>query len=267
MTEFQLLPIFLIGLLGSVHCIGMCGGIVSAFSAAGGPAAGGPAARAARKPFPVPVRGNAIALSTSTALDDALRVVAYNAGRIGSYALAGAIAGGVAEGARTLSFMSTLQIGGYWLANLMLVALGLYLMDAWRGLARLEAVGHIVWKRVQPLLRYLLPVDSSSKALALGALWGWVPCGMVYSVLLTAMLTGSAASGAAVMTVFGLGTLPMLLGMGLLGARLHHWTRMRGVRVAAGLVVLAFGLLGLFRAANGLSLGWIDALCITPGVH
>jgi len=103
----------------------------------------------------------------------------------------------------------------------MLVLLGLYLMDAWRGLAHLEAAGNIVWRRIRPLLKPLMPMDTAFKALVVGGLWGWVPCGMVYSALLTAMLQGSALDGAAAMAAFGLGTLPMLLGMGLLGTRLR----------------------------------------------
>jgi uncharacterized protein len=243
----------MIGLLGGVHCVGMCGGIVSAFSVA-----------STRRPFPIAVTGGTGAIASTAAFGDMTRVFAYNTGRIASYAIAGAIAGGIAQGARTLSFISALQIGGYWLANLMLVALGLYLMDAWRGLARLEALGQHLWRRLQPLMKHLLPVDSAGKAFALGGLWGWVPCGMVYSVLLTAMLSGSAASGALTMLAFGAGTLPVLLTMGLLGTRLQVWTRKRAVRVASGLVVLVFGLLGLARAGNGVSLGWLDSFCITP---
>ncbi|MES2074178.1 MAG: sulfite exporter TauE/SafE family protein [Pseudomonadota bacterium] len=257
MSGLQLLPVFLVGLAGSVHCVGMCGGIVGALSAASRP-----------KPRPHPVIAIALAAPTATAQPVALadrlaRVLAYNGGRIGSYMLAGALAGGVAGGAQSLARMAGVQIGFYWLANLMLVALGLYLMDAWRGLARLEAAGQVVWRRVQPLLKPLLPMDSAAKALALGGLWGWLPCGMVYSVLLTAMLSGSAAAGAAVMLAFGLGTLPMLLSLGLLGARLREALQRRAVRVGCGLLVLAFGLLGLARAANGVSLGWVDALCLT----
>ncbi|HJV74301.1 MAG TPA: sulfite exporter TauE/SafE family protein [Noviherbaspirillum sp.] len=253
MTDLHLLSVFMIGLLGGVHCVGMCGGIVSAFSVA-----------SSRRPFPVAVTNGSGAIAQAPVLGDALRVAAYNTGRISSYAIAGAIAGGVAEGARTLSFVSSLQIGGYWLANLMLVALGLYLMDVWRGLARLENVGQLVWRRVQPLMKHLLPVDSAAKAFALGGLWGWVPCGMVYSVLLTAMMTGSASSGAMVMLAFGAGTLPVLLTMGMLGTRLQTWTRKRWVRVVSGGIIVAFGLLGIVRAANGLSLGWLDAICLTP---
>lgn len=255
MADLNLVPVFMIGLLGGVHCIGMCGGIVSALSVASTP----------KRNFPVAVtveRG--VTLGAVNTSDSALRVVAYNIGRIGSYAIAGALAGGIAEGARTLTFMSSIQTGGYWLANFMLLALGLYLMDAWRGLTRLEAAGQILWRHVQPLVKHLLPMDSPVKALALGGLWGWVPCGMVYSVLLTAMLTGSVWSGAAVMLVFGLGTLPTLLSMGMLGTRLKKWTQQRRVRIASGLIVFAFGLLGLIRAAEGLSLGWLDAVCLSP---
>jgi sulfite exporter TauE/SafE len=254
MTGLSLFPIFLVGLFGSVHCIGMCGGIVSAFSIASAPA----------RPFPVAVVSRSGIMAGTGALDGALRVVSYNAGRIGSYAVAGALAGGIAGGARALAGVSVVQIGGYWLANLMLIALGLYLTGAWSGLAGLEAAGAVVWRQIQPLMKYLLPLDSPLKMLALGGLWGWLPCGMVYSVLLTAMLTGSALSGATVMLVFGLGTMPTLLTMGLLGARLKNWLQRRPVRLTSGLIVLSFGVLGLIRAADGLPMNWFDALCITP---
>src|SRR5450830_2062771 len=174
-----LLPLFLVGLACSVHCIGMCGGIVGALSISA------PAA---------PVRPViAIAVVRPQFQTNALRVIAYNGGRIASYMLAGALAGSLA-GAGMLH-MASLQVAGYWLANLMLVALGLYLMDAWRGLAHLEAAGNIVWRRVRPLLKPLMPMDTAFKALSVGGLWGWVPCGMVYSALLTAMLQGSALDG------------------------------------------------------------------------
>ena len=250
-----LAPIFMIGLLGSVHCAGMCGGIVSAFSVAAAPH---------RR---IPIAITVVTPTSGALLDDTLRVGAYNAGRIGSYMAAGAIAGGVSSSLRTLSSVAAIETGGYWLANLMLVALGLYLMNAWRGLAYLEAAGQLAWKHVQPLTRRLLPMDTPGKAFLLGGLWGWLPCGMVYSVLLTAMLTGSAIAGAAVMLAFGLGTLPMLLGLGLLGTRLQAWTRQPAVRVASGLLVLSFGVLGLWRAAYGMPAGWLDALCFSPVAH
>ena len=252
MSGLSLLPVFLIGLLGGVHCVGMCGGIVSAFALA-----------APARPFPVPVTA-AMSPALQSAGNGLLRVLSYNTGRIASYMAAGALAGGLAGGANFLSGMTALQAGGYWLANGMLVVLGLYLAGVWSGLARLEALGQGAWRRVRPAMQFLLPVDSAPKALALGALWGWVPCGMVYSVLLTAMLTGDAASGALVMLVFGLGTLPTLITLGLLGDRLRQWVRLRSVRLACGALVLGFGLLGLARAAGGMGPAWLDIFCVSP---
>lgn len=253
MNTLALFPFFVAGLVGSVHCVGMCGGIVGAFSMA-----------APRPAFPVAVR----AAPAAAVIEGGARVLAYNAGRLGSYMLAGALAGGMLGGVRQLAGAAPVQLAAYWLANLMLVALGLYLMDAWRGLARLEAAGRFLWRRLQPLTRRLLPIRHPAQALALGALWGWLPCGMVYSMLLAAMLAGTAAGGAAVMLAFGLGTLPALVAMGLAGNRLQAWTTKRQVRIGAGLVVLAFGLLGLARAGygRGIGPGWLDALCLAPGM-
>ncbi|MFP5393527.1 MAG: sulfite exporter TauE/SafE family protein [Gammaproteobacteria bacterium] len=242
-SGLHLLPVFLVGLAGSVHCVGMCGGIVSAFSAA-------PASR----PFPVAV----VTAPAARAADSLARVVSYNAGRIASYAVAGAIAGGAA---RVLADLAQVQMVLFWMANVMLASLGLYLMDAWRGLARLEALGKHLWRHVQPLTGRLMPLDHPFKLFALGGVWGWLPCGMVYSVLATAMLSGSALDGALVMASFGLGTLPMLVAVGLAGAQVRAAFQRPLVRRAAGATVLAFALLALARAAGG-QLAWVDVLCV-----
>jgi sulfite exporter TauE/SafE len=242
----SLASLFVVGLLGSVHCAAMCGGIVSALSLA--------PARVAK--FPVPVRAaGAMRASLSS-------VAAYNSGRIASYSIAGALAGATGAGARSLAGLPALQAGGFWLANLMLVALGLYLMDAWRGLAWLEQGGRGVWRRVQPALRRVGTPDTLPKMVAAGFLWGWLPCGMVYSALVTAMLGGSAFDGAALMFAFGLGTLPMLVGLGAAGARLRSLIAQRPVRIASGALVLGFGVLGIARAAGGLPHSWLDTVCI-----
>jgi sulfite exporter TauE/SafE len=255
----SLLALFVVGLLGSVHCAGMCGGIVGALSVAP------PAGRA----FPIPVTLTLTVRRAAPLRPALLNVMAYNLGRIGSYMLAGALAGalgnGIGQGAGALARLPALQAGGYWMANLMLAMLGLYLMDAWRGLARLEQGGQLLWRHVAPLLRHLQPGRAGfgpGHMLAAGALWGWLPCGMVYSVLVTAMLSGSATRGALVMLAFGLGTLPMLLGLGLAGARLRGLLRVRGVRLACGALVLGFGLLGLARAAGGLPHSWVQTICV-----
>ncbi len=250
MNAAALLPIFLTGLLGSVHCVGMCGGIVSALSAAG----------------PRQRQRKHIAIISLHAPSPALRVAAYNAGRIGSYAVAGAIVGGASQATAMLLHASQVQGVLYLMANLMLVALGLYLSDLWRGLTRLEAAGQVLWRHIRPLLGPLLPMDTTWRAFALGSLWGWLPCGMVYSVLLTAMLSGSATSGALVMAAFGLGTLPMLFGLGVAGERMRKLMQQHRVRLVCGLLVMGFGVLGLVRAWHGVPLGWLDMFCLTPQV-
>ncbi|MCD2518484.1 sulfite exporter TauE/SafE family protein [Massilia sp. G4R7] len=244
-----LLPVFLVGLLGSVHCAGMCGGIVAALSVP-----------LPARAFPVPVRTvGAYSWEWPAA---ASHVAAYNAGRLSSYAMAGALAGGLAGGVGRLAGLPLLQAGAGWAANLMLVALGLYLLDAWRGLAWLERGGRVLWRRISPLLAKIGPFDSPGRLFAAGALWGWLPCGMVYSVLATAMLSGSASGGAAVMLAFGLGTLPMLAAIGMAGVRLRTVLQLHAVRRACGLLVLGFGLLGLWRAAGGMPASVFDILCI-----
>ncbi|MCC2957652.1 sulfite exporter TauE/SafE family protein [Massilia sp. IC2-477] len=254
MATISLFPVFLVGLAGSVHCAGMCGGIVGAMSAPSRPA------------FPLPVR----TVSAPAFAPAIAHVAAYNAGRIASYAGAGALAGGLAGGAARLG-LPALQSGAYVAANLMLVALGLYLMDAWRGLARLEQGGQALWRRIAPLLRHVKPGATPGRMFAAGALWGWLPCAMVYSMLVTAMLSGSAAGGAAVMLAFGLGTLPMLAAIGLAGLRLRALFQQPGVRLACGLLVLTYGLLGLWRIAGGFADGmphhWLDVLCAVPGAE
>jgi len=136
----------------------------------------------------------------------------------------------------------------YVLANLMLVALGLYLLGATQALAWTERAGQGLWRRLQPFSKRFLPARSPTQAFPLGLLWGWLPCGLVYSVLTTALVSGSAARGGAVMLAFGLGTLPNLLLAGLLAARLKDFVRRPWVRGIAGLSVLGFGLWGLLGA-------------------
>jgi len=252
MSNLNLVPVFMIGLLGSVHCVGMCGGIVAAISVTSTPAAR----------FPVPVVTVDAAHAAAAVSTTLTRIACYNLGRIGSYATAGAIAGGVAHSARVLTGLGGIQMGGYWLANLMLVAVGLYLMGMLPGLSYLEFAGHGMWRRIQPLLKKILPLDSPLKLLAAGAIWGWLPCGMVYSMLLTALLSGSALSGACVMLAFGLGTLPTLMTMGLLGTTMKTWMQKAAVRLSAGLIVVGFGLLGLLRASHGMPMNWLDTLCL-----
>jgi sulfite exporter TauE/SafE len=138
----------------------------------------------------------------------------------------------------------------YALANVALVFLGLHLAGLGNPLRWLERLGAGVWRRIQPYGANLLPADTLPKAFLMGGLWGWLPCGLVYSLLATALLSGGAASGAALMFAFGLGTLPSLLAAGMLFKRLRDFTSNTRVRFAAGALVAGFGFAGLARAAN-----------------
>jgi sulfite exporter TauE/SafE len=172
--------------------------------------------------------------------------LAYNSGRITSYAAAGAIAGALGGLSLTLSGQLPVRITLYVLANLMLVALGLYLIGITQTLAFTERFGKKLWVHLQPLSKRYLPARSVAQAFPLGLLWGWLPCGLVYSALATALTSGSALHGAGMMLAFGLGTLPNLLLAGLLAVRLKAYAALPLVRWAAGLLVLGFGVWGLY---------------------
>jgi sulfite exporter TauE/SafE len=213
----------------------MCGGIVGAFSVAAPPA----------KAFPIAVVTQTRSLAFTP--EGSLRILAFNLGRITSYMIAGAVAG-LLGSVPALIHITALQSIGYWLANVLLIALGLTLMNLWHGLARVESLGLWMWRRVQPLIRRFLPVETMWQAAALGSLWGWVPCGMVYSVLMTALLTGSALNGALVMLAFGLGTLPNLLLISKFSAALTQFGQYLWVRYLAASLLLIAGSFGLYRA-------------------
>lgn len=226
MTELTLLSAFLVGLLGGVHCVAMCGGIVSAISWRDAPAS---------------VRGPPHRPRVANHLT-------YSAGRIGSYALAGIVAGWIGSGALLLEPLFPIRTALYLLASLMLLAQGLSLAGIWRGVVILERGGARIWRRVQPWTRRLVPIDSAAKGFALGILWGWLPCGMVYSVLAIALASGHPIDGGLTMLAFGLGTLPNLLAMGFAAERMQPLLKHARLRLIAGVLVMAFGISGFVRA-------------------
>lgn len=230
---------FVGGLAGGLHCAGMCGGIMRLMC--GAPAAGG---------------------ATHWS-----HLFAYNGGRIASYAVAGALAGALGEAGLLTRAAPHLQPLMFLLASLMLVALGAYLTGYAPVVARIEGAGAWLWRRLQPLTARCLPVTTPARALGLGALWGWLPCGMVYAVLLTALALGSWWQGAVLMLAFGLGTLPNLLGIGLVYARIERLRRAGAARVLAGGAIAAGGLFGVYKAFYPAALAGGDLLCImVPGL-
>ena len=230
MPETGYFAVFLIGLLGGTHCVAMCGGIVSALTVQTIQMPG-----QKRREWPLHL--------------------AYNLGRIGSYTLAGAAMGAIGTVGMLFNDILPIQLALYVAANLMLVALGLYLLGVTRALAFSERFGQKLWRHIQPLTRRFLPARSVAQAFPLGLLWGWLPCGLVYSALATALTAGSAERGALMMLCFGLGTLPNLLLAGILLARLNEFVRLPAVRIFSGLLVLAFGLYGLLGVVR--LLRWI----------
>ena len=218
MGSVDLLSAFVVGLLGGVHCVGMCGGIVGALSL------GLPGDRH------LPI------------------LLAYNVGRISSYTLAGALMGALGFYFSGLLLVQAAQRVLLSFAGLFLILMGLYLAGWWNALSRIERAGGVLWRKIEPLGRGLLPVRSVRHGLLLGLLWGWLPCGLVYSALVWTVSAGGALEGAMLMLAFGLGTLPNLLLMGVAAAQLNRWAREPAVRHVAGSLVMGFGVLLLFDA-------------------
>ena len=205
-----------LGLASGVHCAGMCGGFVSAFS-----------------------------LTNRSSI----RILLFNLGRISSYAAGGAVAGALgALGWYSSGAQSALLV----LANVVLIFVGLHLAGVAGPMRALERLGAPLWRRVQPLAARLMRTPGPAAAYGAGLAWGGLPCGLVYGALTAAAFAGSPAAGAAAMLAFGLGTLPWLLAAGVAAARLRRWLARRAVRLAVGGAVLGFGAWGLAHASTHL---------------
>jgi sulfite exporter TauE/SafE len=168
-------------------------------------------------------------------------VLAYNGGRILSYATAGALAGAIGAALASVGSVAKAQIALRLAAGVVMIAVGAYVAGLGRPLRWIENHGAPLWRRIAPLGRALVPVRSIPGAFALGLVWGWLPCGLVYAGLAAAVTSGSALGGAATMAAFGAGTLPMLLALGSAAAFVARAARRRWVRTAAGATMIAFG--------------------------
>jgi uncharacterized protein len=216
---------FAMGFLGSAHCVGMCGGIAGALSSM--PSARDGSAR------------------------HVLRSAVTNAGRIASYSAAGAIAGGFGSAFAGLGGEHGLIVLRA-LAALLIVAAGLY-VAGWSSavVLRVERIGGEAWRRwLAPHASRLRASTSPLAALAFGALWGWLPCGLVYSAVAVAAASGSAIGGATTMLGFGLGTLPATMAVGAFAGSGVAALRSLAARRAAGFAVVAFGVWTFAAAAS-----------------
>lgn len=204
----------LTGLLGGAHCVAMCGGIATGFS--------------------VHSRGGWWA------------ALQPNLGRVGGYMLAGALVGGLGGGLLGVARIPQLGIAMRALVGIVLVVAGLRMLDRRGRLPRFSGgPGNRLWQALRPLQRRLLPADTAGKRIALGMLWGWMPCGLSTTLLAAAWLSASVLHGALTMAAFGLGTLPVMVSLTWAGARIGQRLQRGALRNAAGLLVIASGLLTL----------------------
>ncbi len=210
-SPMTLLAAFIFGLMGSAHCLGMCGGIMSTLTLARSPSSSGMPA-----------------------------LLAYNSGRIFSYTIAGVIVASIGS----LLSDSLLVIADMMriIASLVLILMAFYIANWWKGLVYIENGGRFLWRYLQPFASKLMPVQNTSQALALGLIWGWLPCGLVYSVLIWALSVAHPMQGAAIMLFFGLGTLPAMLLTGVLASQIKDLSRSSGVRSLAAITIIIFAL-------------------------
>jgi len=239
MDQAAVLSAMIAGLVGGLHCFAMCGGYVAAISA--------PPSHAPLLP----------------ARELALRQAVAHAGRIATYAIAGAIAGGVG-GTMMSSEWPAAQRALYALANVVLLVLAFSLARGRSPFAAFEAAGLRAYRVLMPRMATTLRAPGLASRFVLGLLWGMTPCALVYGVLPVAMFAGSAPDGALVMLAFGLGTLPNLAFAGAALGVARRWLQRPIARHAAATLVAAFGIAGLYRVlfvADALSQG---PFCLVP---
>jgi hypothetical protein len=213
----SLFAAFVAGAAGSVHCLAMCGGISGALG------------MRARRQGTAPARAFMHAATTQV-------------GRIASYGIAGALVGSFGGVLQMAFDVDRVALVSRALAGMVLVLAAIGVLFNRRPLLQLELLGGRLWSRVAPSVR-AIPATGLRGSLLLGMMWGWLPCGLVYSMLLVAALGGGALEGASTMLSFGMGTAPAVLATGLFGGQLGRVTMARGLNLAAGSLLLVFGLL------------------------
>ncbi|KAF3981133.1 MAG: sulfite exporter TauE/SafE family protein [Methylococcales symbiont of Hymedesmia sp. n. MRB-2018] len=224
------LAAFAMGLFSSIHCIGMCGSIIGTLTLS----------------LKAEVRNQKATLFQF--------VLNYNIGRITSYALAGALAG-LLQTFITLPFAEDyghriLQI----FSALIMIGAGFYIAGWFPRFAYIEKTGSHLWKLIEPYGRKLIPVETRFQAFLFGMVWGWLPCGLVYAALALATTSGNITSSSLTMLAFGLGTLPAVLGAGIMSGTLTILARMRRFKQVIGILLVTIALIALFPWLNPMRL-------------
>lgn len=210
----SLIAAFMIGVLGAGHCIAMCGGISGAIAHAG---------------------------QQSSSKPTALTPLFYNLGRITSYTLIGAIVGYTAQIGLSFGPGYDLLVILRLVSGATLILIGLYIAQLNSAILQLEKVGRLLWRYIQPLARQFLPLKTPYHAFPLGFLWGWLPCGLVYSSLTLALSTGSSLDAALTMFAFGLGTFPIMFLVGSLSSKFNSLIQNSKFKKCSGLLLVLFG--------------------------
>lgn len=216
----NLLEIFLIGLLGSMHCIGMCGGFVAMYSL--------------KKPMTQP---------------SLPYHVLYNLGRIATYSFLGGVLGYLGSFAAYAGEHRGIPGAVLLIAGIFMALMGLNIAGVLGRKGLFEESGITGTSVFRSALHRILALDSVWGAFLLGLLLGFLPCGLLYPILMSAAASGGFASGMIIMAVFGLSTLPALTGLGFLVTRLQPHIKRTLYRVAAVFIIL----LGLRMFLRGLS--------------
>ncbi len=211
--SLDLFSAFIIGLLGSGHCLVMCGGITTMLTSAIDNTNKQTSKSTTNSHGDIDVKVmNTDATSNTSCAPSVNRlslILFYHVGRIASYCLIGAIVG--FTGSIAAKNIGMPIAGLRLIAAVFLILLGLYIGQWLLWLNRIEALGKGLWGYLSPLTKHVIPVNNAQQSLGLGALWGWLPCGLVYSTLTWALASGNSLTGASIMLFFGLGTLPALL--------------------------------------------------------
>jgi len=217
---------FLMGLISSLHCIGMCGSIIGTLTLSLSPDIRN------KKSLLLPFVFN------------------YNLGRITSYAIAGALAGVV----QSIALMHMSPSNGHRLLQILsaiiMASAGLYIAGWFPRFAYIEKIGTHFWKKIEPFGRRLIPVKNRTQAFLFGMIWGWLPCGLVYTALAVAATAGDITKSALTMLAFGLGTLPAVMGVGIMTGILTRLSKMQRFKQAIGLFMIALALLAAMPWLN-----------------